>query len=53
MIDKRAKVLFNANQKDGKLEAKIEHVANTKIKVTGRCYCMIITMQRLDQIMIV
>jgi hypothetical protein len=32
MIDKRAKVLFNANQKDGKLEAKIEHVANTKIK---------------------
>ena len=32
MVDKRAKVLFNANQKDGKLEAKIEHVANTKIK---------------------
>eukprot|EP00957_Ditylum_brightwellii_P118073 9004811-Ditylum_brightwellii.AAC.1 len=25
MIDKRAKVLFNVNQKDGKLEAKIEY----------------------------
>eukprot|EP00957_Ditylum_brightwellii_P179498 13674283-Ditylum_brightwellii.AAC.1 len=31
MIDKRAKVLFNVNQKDVKLEAKIEHVPNTKI----------------------
>eukprot|EP00957_Ditylum_brightwellii_P201460 15325753-Ditylum_brightwellii.AAC.1 len=31
MIDKKAEVLFNANQKDGKLEAKIEYVANIKI----------------------
>eukprot|EP00957_Ditylum_brightwellii_P134366 10243526-Ditylum_brightwellii.AAC.1 len=32
MIDKRAKVFFNANQNDGKLEAKIEYVANTQIR---------------------
>eukprot|EP00957_Ditylum_brightwellii_P043987 3338359-Ditylum_brightwellii.AAC.1 len=32
MIDKRAKVLFKANQKDGNLEANIEYVANTKIR---------------------
>eukprot|EP00957_Ditylum_brightwellii_P150925 11492069-Ditylum_brightwellii.AAC.1 len=31
MIDKRSKVLFNANQKNGNLEAKIEYVPNTKI----------------------
>eukprot|EP00957_Ditylum_brightwellii_P124614 9497412-Ditylum_brightwellii.AAC.1 len=31
MIDQKAKVHFNANQKDGKLEAKIEYVLNTKI----------------------
>eukprot|EP00957_Ditylum_brightwellii_P189212 14402292-Ditylum_brightwellii.AAC.1 len=31
MIDKRAKALFNANQKDGKLGAKIEYTENTKI----------------------
>eukprot|EP00957_Ditylum_brightwellii_P182388 13894278-Ditylum_brightwellii.AAC.1 len=31
MIDKIAGVLFNANQKDGKLEAKIEYVPSTKI----------------------
>eukprot|EP00957_Ditylum_brightwellii_P201481 15325844-Ditylum_brightwellii.AAC.1 len=30
-FNKRAKVLFDANQKDSKLEAKIEYVPNTKI----------------------
>eukprot|EP00957_Ditylum_brightwellii_P146132 11126178-Ditylum_brightwellii.AAC.1 len=31
MTYKRATLLFNANQKNGKLEAKIENVPNTKI----------------------
>eukprot|EP00957_Ditylum_brightwellii_P099349 7567987-Ditylum_brightwellii.AAC.1 len=53
MVDKRGKVLFNADQKDGKLKAKIEYAANTKVGSNRKAYCVRRAMQRIVQILTV